>query len=131
MARGAEAICGSAMECAGFDPAATLFPRLGTTEVLRSSSGLRPVTPDELPILGEKPRLRGFWYATGHGREGILLAGITGLVLRLVTDGQTPCRRPDRSASGGGRAQAARETTSIVQPPTVLVTPWRDRASAR
>ena len=46
--------------------------------VKRTWAGLRPVTPDGLPIIGAEPRLPGLWYATGHGRNGILLAGITG-----------------------------------------------------
>jgi glycine oxidase len=112
--RGAEAICGSTMECAGFHPAVTseglgrilaaagaICPPLATAEVVRSWAGLRPMTPDGLPILGPEPRLRGLWYATGHGRNGILLAGITGLMLRLMVNGQTPTEdlsplRPDR-----------------------------------
>jgi D-amino-acid dehydrogenase len=59
------------------------------------------MTPDGLPILGAEPRLRGLWYATGHGRNGILLAAISGLLLRLMLTGEratedlTPFR-PDR-----------------------------------
>ncbi len=112
--RGAEAICGSTMECVGFDPsvtsdglarilaaAAAICPPLRSAQMSRSWAGLRPVTPDGLPILGAEPRLRGLWYATGHGRNGILLAGITALMLRLMLNGQTPTEdlsplRPDR-----------------------------------
>jgi glycine oxidase len=114
MPRGAEAICGSTMECAGFDPTVTpeglariraaasaICPPLATKEVARSWAGLRPMTPDGLPILGAEPRLRGLWYSTGHGRNGILLAGISALMLRLLLSGQTPTEdlsalRPDR-----------------------------------
>ena len=45
-------------------------------------AGLRPGTPDGLPILGPSP-LQGFLLATGHFRNGILLAPLTG---RLVAD---------------------------------------------
>ena len=45
------------------------------------------MTPDGLPILGREPKLEGLWYATGHGRNGILLAGITGMLLRQLMDG--------------------------------------------
>lgn len=114
VARGGEAVCGSTMECAGFEPAVTsdglarilaattaVLPALGAAPVTRSWAGLRPMTPDGLPILGPEPRLRGLWYATGHGRNGILLAGITALMLRLLINGQTPTEdlsalRPDR-----------------------------------
>ena len=39
------------------------------------------MTPDGLPILGPDPHVSGLWYATGHGRNGILLAGITGEII--------------------------------------------------
>ncbi len=38
--------------------------------------GFRPCTPDEAPILGSSP-LTGLWLATGHHRNGVLLAAIT------------------------------------------------------
>jgi D-amino-acid dehydrogenase len=46
------------------------------------------MTPDGLPIIGPEPRLEGLWYATGHGRNGILLAGLTGLVMRQLLGGE-------------------------------------------
>ncbi len=98
LTRRREVIIGSTMEHAGFDPATTpegiarlraaaerLCPPLAGTEPTRSWAGLRPGTPDGLPIIGAEPRVEGLWYATGHGRNGILLAGITGEVIaRLV-----------------------------------------------
>jgi D-amino-acid dehydrogenase len=48
------------------------------------------VTPDGLPILGPEPAAEGLWYATGHGRNGILLAAITGDVVRRMLDGEDP-----------------------------------------
>jgi glycine oxidase len=101
--RGEEAILGSTMEYVGYRPEVTsaglgklfaaataLCPSLNRAEVRRTWSGLRPMTPDGLPILGEEPRLQGLWYATGHGRNGILLAGLTGLLLRQLLLGETP-----------------------------------------
>ena len=53
-------------------------------------AGLRPVTPDGRPIIGADPDLAGLWYATGHGRNGILLAAITGeIIADLLTTGRT------------------------------------------
>jgi glycine oxidase len=91
LARGGEALLGSTMENAGFDPQVTreglarivrstaaLLPAVKTLPVERSWAGLRPVTPDGAPIVGPDPDVRGLWYATGHGRNGILLAGLTG-----------------------------------------------------
>jgi glycine oxidase len=103
VARGDEAIAGSTMEFAGFDAQVTsaglarvfasataLCPALTAAEVRRTWAGLRPMTPDGLPIIGAEPRLRGLWYATGHGRNGILLAGLTGLLMRQLLAGETP-----------------------------------------
>jgi glycine oxidase len=101
MARGDEAIAGSTMEYVGFRPETTpaglarifagataLCPMLTTAAVKRTWAGLRPVTADGLPIIGAEPRLAGLWYATGHGRNGILLAGITGVVVRQLVSGE-------------------------------------------
>jgi glycine oxidase len=101
VARGDEAIVGSTMEYVGFRPEVTptglgrifagataLYPSLNRSEVRRTWSGLRPMTPDGLPILGGEPRLQGLWYATGHGRNGILLAGLTGLLLKQLISGE-------------------------------------------
>jgi glycine oxidase len=48
------------------------------------------VTPDGRPIVGADPETRGLWFATGHGRNGILLAALTGeIVGDLLTRGET------------------------------------------
>ena len=102
LSRGTEAILGSTMEYVGFHPDVTsegldqifssmmaLCPGLVRAKVRRSWAGLRPVTPDGLPIIGREARLAGLWYATGHGRNGILLAGLTGqLIARLLSGEQ-------------------------------------------
>jgi glycine oxidase len=51
------------------------------------------MTPDALPIIGGEPLLEGLWYATGHGRNGILLAGITGVLVRQLLERETPTVR--------------------------------------
>jgi glycine/D-amino acid oxidase-like deaminating enzyme len=48
------------------------------------------MTPDGLPIIGGEPRLPGLWYATGHGRNGILLAGLTGVLVRQLIEDENP-----------------------------------------
>ncbi|WP_411342635.1 glycine oxidase ThiO [Paenibacillus sp. WLX1005] len=53
------------------------LPRLGEAELLRCWAGVRPGTPDELPYLGAVPQLPGLWIASGHYRNGILLAAGT------------------------------------------------------
>ena len=114
LARGSEAIAGSTMEYVGYDATVTssglgrilsavttLCPPLSALPVSRSWAGLRPMTPDGLPILGPEPRLPGLWYAAGYGRHGVLLAAITAMLLRLMMNGQTPTEdlsalRPER-----------------------------------
>ncbi len=102
--RGDNLLAGSTMEHAGFDAATTdegiaqirrrveaLVPELAGVPPIGSWAGLRPGTPDGIPIVGAEPRLRGLWYATGHGRNGILLAGITGeLIAQAIAGEATP-----------------------------------------
>ena len=65
------------------DGALAVLPGLAEAPLLSVWAGLRPGTPDNLPILGPDPDLEGLVYATGHFRNGILLAPITA---RLITD---------------------------------------------
>jgi glycine oxidase len=58
-------------------------PVLADAPLLETWSGLRPGTPDGLPILGSDPDVANLLYATGHYRNGILLAPLTG---RLIAD---------------------------------------------
>lgn len=103
LARGGEAVIGSTMEYAGFrsettpDGLARIFaataalcPALVRGKLRRSWAGLRPISSDGLPILGREPALEGLWYATGHGRNGILLAGLTGSWVRALLNGEEP-----------------------------------------
>jgi glycine oxidase len=52
--------------------------------------GFRPCTPDQRPILGPSP-IEGLWLATGHHRNGVLLAAITADLLgRALSGDQDP-----------------------------------------
>lgn len=98
--RGGEALAGSTVEHAGYDSSVTeegvgaiveaarrIYPALRDAAVNRTWAGLRPGTPDGHPIVGPDPDTSGLWYATGHGRTGILLAGVTGeIIARWLTD---------------------------------------------
>lgn len=83
-------IVGATVEEQGFDTAVTaggmhellreayrLLPEVAEMELVEATAGLRPGTPDNLPLIGPG-ELGGLFLATGHYRNGILLAPITG-----------------------------------------------------
>jgi len=95
-------LVGATVEEAGFDKrtdlatiqrlhraALALVPKLRDARILENWAGLRPGTPDALPILGET-RTPNYYVATGHFRDGILLAPITAEVMAAVVEGRTP-----------------------------------------
>lgn len=95
-------LVGATVEEAGFDKrtdaatiqrlrhaALTLVPKLRDAKILEDWAGLRPGTPDALPILGAT-ETRGYYVATGHFRDGILLAPITAEVMLSVIEGRAP-----------------------------------------
>jgi len=71
------------------DSAARLVPKLSECRMLESWTGLRPGTPDRLPILGQTD-VEGYYISTGHYRDGILLAPITALVVSQLLCGANP-----------------------------------------
>jgi len=94
------------------DSALELFPALAGAEMLETWSGLRPGTPDDLPILGPTD-IDGLLIATGHYRNGILLSAVTAMLIRewVTTDRTTFDARafsPLRFASTKMQAQHAR-----------------------
>jgi glycine oxidase len=87
-------VTGSTLEDAGFDKSVTaggiekilstareLVPKLSNAEVIELWCGLRPDTPDHLPLLGPSG-VGGLTIATGHYRNGILLTPITAKLVR-------------------------------------------------
>jgi glycine/D-amino acid oxidase-like deaminating enzyme len=69
--------------------AARLVPALADTPVLSTWSGVRPVTPDERPMIGWARD--GLFVATGHGSEGVILgAGSATLAAALVVGAEPP-----------------------------------------
>ncbi len=63
-----------------------LVPALSQARMLEAWAGLRPGSPDNLPILGKTGTL-GYFVATGHFRDGILLTPITAHVMARVITG--------------------------------------------
>jgi glycine oxidase len=98
---------GSTLEHAGFDErvqepamgqmvraALRLLPEAETPAAGDMWAGLRPGTPDGLPIMGEAGGRAGgkdhCWHATGHYRDGILLAPATGRLMAQAMLGERP-----------------------------------------
>jgi len=96
-------MAGSTMEHAGFVAETTdaglssvraaaerMCPALIHSAVSASWAGLRPVTPDFLPIIGRDPERSRVIYACGHSRDGILLTPLTGeVVADIATDSES------------------------------------------
>ncbi len=95
-------LIGATLEEAGFDKrvdpetiqrlhqaGARLVPELGEARMHEAWAGLRPGTNDDLPILGAT-RIDGLYAATGHYRDGILLAPITARLVAQVIRGERP-----------------------------------------
>ena len=68
--------------------AETIFPGIGEYELAEMIAGLRPMTPDNLPILGADPDDPRLVYATGHGRNGIALTPITAATVLADVQGR-------------------------------------------
>jgi glycine oxidase len=106
-------LIGATVEEAGYDKrtdaaviqrmraaAVQLLPALGQGRMLEAWAGLRPGTPDNLPILGATPT-SGYFMAAGHFRDGILLAPVTAQLMAQVITGTKP--EHDISAFSPGR----------------------------
>jgi glycine oxidase len=65
----------------------TLVPAIADLGVIRVGHGLRPVTPDGMPYVGLSA-VRGLALATGHGREGIIHAPLTGEAIAALAAGE-------------------------------------------
>jgi glycine oxidase len=95
-----QVIVGASVEEAGFDTAAragavyellrdaqTLLPELGEADLEEVCVGLRPGSPDNAPLVG-RSEIDGLVVATGHYRNGVLLAPTTADAVADVVDGK-------------------------------------------
>jgi len=115
--RDGRVLAGSTVEHVGFDKSITdegsnsirsmaleIAPGIAALPMIDSWAGVRPRAKDGLPVLGLSAGVGGLFYATGHYRNGILLAPITGKVLvDAIVDGMMPANleafSPDRFGS--------------------------------
>ena len=111
-------LVGATMEDVGFDERTTaagvrdlldavceLIPEAWGATFVEARAGLRPATPDALPVIGPSPRVEGLIYATGHFRNGVLLAPLTSaivsdLILEDRHDRALALTAPDRFFGG-------------------------------
>ena len=96
-------VLGATVEEQGFDTTVTadgvyrlleaaweVLPEVAELELVQARAGLRPGTPDNAPVMG-RGELEGLVWATGHWRNGVLLAPLSGdLVADLLTGGSAP-----------------------------------------
>jgi glycine oxidase len=94
-------LAGSTSENVGFDKSVTagginsillnaheISPAISDLPIVDTWAGLRPRAPDGLPVLGPCGEIDGLFYATGHYRNGILLAPVTGeLISKAIVEG--------------------------------------------
>jgi glycine oxidase len=97
-------LAGSTSEAAGFDKRVTeegvaaitamaleIAPDVAKLPLIDTWAGFRPRAQDDLPVLGMSAKIAGLCYATGHYRNGILLAPITGeLMAEAIVSGNVP-----------------------------------------
>lgn len=97
-------LIGSSREFVGYDTrinpnvirqiakrAIRFFPVMRDIPMLRAYAGLRPWTPDHLPIVSEVKEVPGFYIASGHEGDGISLAAVTGKVISEMLTGSPTC----------------------------------------
>ncbi|NGP52100.1 FAD-dependent oxidoreductase [Thioalkalivibrio sp. XN8] len=97
---------GSTMEFSGFDSrlnpvrlaalrraAETHLREPGAGEPQEAWSGWRPMTPDDIPVIGRPPGLQNAVVATGHGMLGMSMSAATGLLVRDILLGEAPASR--------------------------------------
>jgi glycine oxidase len=107
-------IVGATVEERGFDTTVTaagvhellreayrLLPDVAELELVEAAAGLRPATPDNLPLIGPG-KVEGLVLATGHFRNGILLAPLTARRVAELVAGTGDGPAGDRAATGVG-----------------------------
>jgi glycine oxidase len=110
---GGEVVIGATVEERGFDDSVTadgvyrlleaayeVLPDAGELEWVEAAARLRPGTPDNAPAIGRAEGDDGVVWATGHYRNGILLAPVTADAVAAIVTGQDPPPVVDSFAPG-------------------------------
>jgi glycine oxidase len=122
--RDGSCLVGATQERAGFDArpsaggveallraGAALLPELAACAFLGARAGLRPGSPDGLPLIGAVPGARGLLLAAGHFRNGVLLSPETARLIADLATGKEPGEEarafaPERFGAGAPSARA-------------------------
>ena len=96
-------LAGTTIENVGFDSSPTsegkkiitdivnsLMPKLLEQPVRKMTAGLRPKSPDDLPLIGPLPDHAHVTIAVGHYRNGVLLAPITSQIVSALVQNKVP-----------------------------------------
>jgi glycine oxidase len=105
--RDGHVLVGSTLEAAGFDKstdaatrqrlhadAAELLPALAAIQPVQHWAGLRPGSPDNIPIIDRHPDFNNVFVTTGHFRYGVTLAPASAELLVDVMEDRTPALDP-------------------------------------
>ncbi|MFO7542071.1 MAG: FAD-dependent oxidoreductase, partial [Thiobacillus sp.] len=76
------------------DEAAAILPILGSMRPIRSWSGLRPGSPDNIPVIDRHPDFDNVFVNTGHYRYGVTMAPASAELLVDLIEGNTPALDP-------------------------------------
>jgi glycine oxidase len=89
-------LVGSTLEQVGFDKSLTdeaysslkqraeaVLPQLKRLDPVRQWAGLRPGSPDNIPVIGRHPKIENLWASSGHFRYGVTMAPASA---RLLAD---------------------------------------------
>lgn len=96
-------LAGSTLEDVGFDPSTTeavrqeliikaeaIMPELKGLPIIKHWSGLRPGTPENLPVIAEHPQIRNLFLNTGHFRYGLTMAPASAKIVSALVCGEQP-----------------------------------------
>lgn len=124
-------LCGATVEEVGYERGVTagglravlelaleIAPGLASASLLDSWSNFRPASPDGEPVLG-RATAEGLYYATGHGRNGILLCPISAEVITALVLGRAPALEVGHFSAarlGSGRGAVGSPPTSSSPP---------------
>jgi len=100
-------LVGSTLEETGFDKSVTedayrllkqraeaVLPVLGALEPVRQWAGLRPGSPDNVPVIGRHPEIANLWVSSGHFRYGVTMAPASARLLGDLLLGRQPLLDP-------------------------------------